>query len=215
MKRTAAIAFIVSLLLCACTQNKHTAQIPVVGEAVDSAAIAQDTLGQKSLEESYEYAHTVVVSPTLVYDVRAYGGPPSHGEYCIIRRAADNKPDTVVHGTRFGVIVNTFTADLDSNGEEEVYIVTRRTVKGSPSYVSGFEFSNTGKPRAINFGSISKTNINDTTLLDPNFPADTIFIDHRVLVKMTSAHMKTSPEVFLDDYYTLKNGKVRLTNNFF
>jgi hypothetical protein len=185
-----------------------------VGEAIDSEAIAKDTINQKNIESSYEYAHTLIVSPWLAYDVRAYG-PPSHGHYCIIRRGANNKPDTVVQGERFGIIVNTFTADLDRNWEEEVYIVTRRTAKGSPSYITGFEFSSTGKPRAINFGPPSKSNINDTTLLDPMFPADSIFIDYGLLVKTTSARMKTSPQVFLTEPYELKNGMVGRTNLLF
>jgi hypothetical protein len=142
MKKTAAIACIVSLLLYSCNQNKPAeSQIPVVGEAIDSAAIAQS---------SYEYAQTVIVNPKLVYDVRAYGGPPSHGEYCIIRRGADNKPDTVVQAERFGIIVNAFTADLNNNGKEEIYVITQSADTDRLGNVIAFEFDGHGKSTAIN-----------------------------------------------------------------
>jgi len=156
MKRTAAIACIVSLLLYSCTQNKPASHIPVVGEPIDSIAIGQDTLQQKSIESSYEYAQTLIVSPKLAYDVRAYGGPASLGEYCIIRRGADNKPDTVVQEKRLGSIENAFSGDLNHNGKEEIYVVF-----GHPStYVSvcikGFEFDKNGAKTAIDFGSPRK-----------------------------------------------------------
>ena len=191
MKRTAVIAFIVSLLLYSCNQNKPTTKIPVVGEAVDSASIAQDTLQQKSIEESYEYAQTVVVSPKLVYDIRAYGGFASHGEYCIIRRGADNKPDTVVQAARFGVIVNTFFADLNDNGEEEVYVVMKKTSAGASSYVSGFEFDKEGAADPLIFGDSSKTfTINTPVPYETaQLSVDSIFVRDNMLLK----HYSTNP----------------------
>jgi len=150
MKIPAVILALTSLLLTACNQNKPAeTPIPVVGEAVDSAAIAQDTLGQKSLDASYEYAQTVVVNPKLVYDVRAYGGPASHGEYCIIRRGADNKPDTVVIAKRSGVFASSFAADLNNNGKEEIYIITQSADSIRSENIIGSEFDQKGKATAV------------------------------------------------------------------
>ena len=181
MKKTAVILSILSLLLNSCNQNKQTSQTPVVGEAIDSEAIARDTINQKNIESSYEYAHTLIVSPKLAYDVRAYGGAASHGEYCIIRRGADNKSDTVVQAERFGIIVNAFTADLNGNGKEEIYVVMRNTSYGASSYVIAFEFDKTGRPTPLTFeGKDLKTtfpldsaylfrNISDTTFVRGKF----------------------------------------------
>ena len=181
MKIPAVILALTSLLLTACNQNKPAeTPIPVVGEAVDSAAIAQDTLGQKSLDASYEYAQTVVVNPNLVYDIRAYGGPPSHGEYAILRRGADNKADTVAVGERFGTIVNAFTADLNHNGKEEIYVVMRTPQKNASSYIVAFEFEKKGNATPLKFkdgqieegGNIDKPSIyNDNGIVS----SDTIY----------------------------------------
>jgi hypothetical protein len=206
MKKTAVIAFIVSLLLYSCNQNKPASQIPVVGEPVDSVAIANDTTQQTSLEESYEYAQSVVVSPKLVYDVRAYGGPPSHGQYCIIRRGADNKPDTVVQRERFGVIVNAFTGDLNKNGKEEIYLVTRKTEPYSTSEVIAFEFDQAGVASPLSF---EKAGINFSTHEDTIHPkSDSIFIISKTHVLMKKYLKGNNP--FMDHAYDLIGTKFGL-----
>ena len=186
MKKTAVILSILSLLLNSCNQNKPTANIPVVGEAIDSSAIAQDTLQQKIMDGSYEYAQTVIISPKLVYDVRAYGGPASHGEYCIIRRGADNKPDTVVQKERVGAIINAFTGDLNNNGKEEIYVVLRKPNSKTASYISAFEFDKNGRATAITASSSPELNItlNDQPHNDSLYPkGDTIFLKGNLLIK--------------------------------
>ena len=100
--------FALVFLLSSCTQNKN--QIPVVGD-LDSSAIAIDTTMQKGIESSYEYSKTLTVNEKLVYDVRAYGGPASQGEFAILRRGADNKTDTVVKEKRDGIIADVFLKD--------------------------------------------------------------------------------------------------------
>ncbi len=214
MKKTAAIAFIISLLLYSCNQNKPTSKIPEVGEAVDSASIALDTIQQKSLEESYEYAQTVVASPKLVYDVRAYGGPPSHGEYCIIRRGADNRPDTVVQGERFGVIVSAFTADLNDNGNEEIYIVSRKTTPGTSSYVTAYEFDEKGVPSALIFGDSSKTFTINTQIpyerIQTNI--DSIFVRGNMLLKYYATNPVTKSSA-LTHGWKLEGNKFVLVRN--
>jgi hypothetical protein len=182
MRIPAVILALVSLLLTACNQTKPTSQIPVVGYAVDSAAIAQDTLQQKSIEQSYEYAQTVVVNPKLVYDVRAYGGPASHGEYCIIRRGADNKPDTVVQTKRKGIILKAFTADLNKNEKEEIYIVMREAHSGASCFVEAYEFTKEGKPTSIDFDS-GDISINTAVPFDTLTKRDTIYVQGDRLVK--------------------------------
>ena len=185
MKKITAIVIIFSLLLNSCTQNKPASQIPVVGEAVDSAAIALDTIQQKSIESSYEYAQSVVVNPKLVYDIRGYGGPSSHGDFAILRRGADNKADTVAKGERKGIIVNAFKGDLNINGREEIYIVMRNPTPFATSYVSGFEFDDKGNATPIAFGDPDKVgtingaiphNANDTL-------ADTVYKHNNELIK--------------------------------
>jgi hypothetical protein len=100
------------LLLNSCNQNSNRA--PEVGE-IDTTAIAQDTSMQKGFESSYEYAKTLVVHEHLVYDIRAYGGPASSGEFAIIRRGADNKSDTVVIEKRNGAIEDAFLKENHLN----------------------------------------------------------------------------------------------------
>ena len=99
-------------LFSACNQNQI--QIPVVGN-LDSSAIALDTTMQKGIESSYEYSKTLTVNEKLVYDVRAFGGPASQGEFAILRRGADNKSDTVVKEKRDGIIADAFLNDKELN----------------------------------------------------------------------------------------------------
>lgn len=214
MKKTVAIIFFAPLFLNSCHQNKTSDKIPVVGEAIDSIAIAQDTIEQKIMESSYEYAQTLIVSPKLAYDVRAYGGPPSYGEYCIIRRGADNKPDTVVEAERFGVIVNAFTADLNKNGKEEVYVVMRRTHHNASSYVTAFEFDKNGKASPLVFGDSSKTfTINTPVPYDTIRPnSDTIFTQTDMLMKYYAHDENYSPDQ-LNHAWKLRGRNFELMHN--
>jgi hypothetical protein len=93
------------LCLVSCQNNQN--QIPVVG-SFDSSAIALDTVMQKGFESSYEFHKTLTVNEKLVFDVVAYGGPASKGEFAILRRGADNKSDTVMKEIRDGVIADAF-----------------------------------------------------------------------------------------------------------
>lgn len=123
--------------LVSCTQNKN--QIPVVG-SLDSAAIAVDTVMQKGFEASYEYSKTLTVNEKLVYDVRAYGGPASQGEFAILRRGADNKTDTVVKEKRNGIIAGTFLADSNKNKVMEVYVLVQNPLHESEKKLLKYEF---------------------------------------------------------------------------
>ena len=208
MKRITAIVFIISLLLNSCTQNKPATQIPVVGEAVDSAAIAIDTVQQKSIENSYEYAQTVIVNPKLVYDIRGYGGPASHGDFAILRRGADNKADTVAKGERTGIIINAFTGDLNINGKEEIYVVMRNPKPFAASNVSGFEFDEKGKATPLLFGDPNKIgSINENVPHNGSDSlADTIYKTNNRLVK---AYTLGKNEVLKYNYRLQGNKLVR------
>jgi hypothetical protein len=213
MKKTAVILYITSLLLYSCNQNKPSANIPVVGEAIDSSAIASDTDEQKNMESSYEYAQTIMVSPKLAYDVRAYGGPPSHGEYCIIRRGANNKPDTVVQEERRGTILNAFTADLNKNGKEEIYVVLKETGRGSASYISAFEFDKNGKATPLVFeGTDHKTTFPlDSAYLFKNV-ADTTFVRGEFLLR-SYVNDSTGKSKMLPQAWRLIGTKIVLVPN--
>ncbi|HLP49499.1 MAG TPA: hypothetical protein VK154_01380 [Chitinophagales bacterium] len=108
--------------LSACTSNKD--KTPVLGN-FDSLAIAMDTTLQLGLESSYEFHKTLNVNDTLVYDVVGYGGSAAKGEYAILRRGADNKTDTVQKGVREGYIAETFLADSNRNGAQEIYVIVK------------------------------------------------------------------------------------------
>jgi hypothetical protein len=142
MKYLSAIVIICSTILCACN-NKPQQQTDTVGE-IDSTAIARDTNMQESIDNSYEFATTLDISPALAYDVRAFGGPASRGEFAIIRRGVGNKPDTVAQGLRYGTIVNTFAADLNNNGQQEIYIVTQSTDGSLHEELIAFQFDDKG-----------------------------------------------------------------------
>ena len=124
-------------LVVSCQQNKN--QIPVVGD-LDSMAIAIDTVMQKGIESSYEYSKTLTVNEKLVYDVRAYGGPASQGEFAILRRGADNKTDTVVKEKRDGIIADAFLADSNKNKVMEVYVLIQNPIHESEKKLLKYEF---------------------------------------------------------------------------
>ena len=214
MKTEAAIIVLISLILTACTQHTPSDKTPVVGEAVDSVAIANDTVQQENIEGSYEYAQTIIVSPKLAYDVRGYGGPTSRGQYCILRRGIDNKADTVVQGERIGIIINAFTADLNKNGQEEIYVVTRKTGKGEASNVVAFEFNSSGKMTPLVFGDPNRTfTINTPVPYDTIRPnSDTIFADGDMLMKYYKHDNKYSPDL-LNHGWKLRNKVFELMHN--
>ena len=202
MKIQAVIVVLISLVLTACNQNKPSVQIPVVGDTVDAAAIAQDTFQQKSLESSYEYAQTVIVNPKLVYDIRAYGGPASHGAFAILRRGSDNKPDTVVLAERFGFIANAFTADLNNNGKEEIYIITQSADATRSENIIAFEFDGYGKSTAINvhFEADKTWNYQGR---------DSVFIDNKMIGRLFPFSDKNSrPIGWMRIKYRLNNNEL-------
>ncbi len=119
--------------LTACNQAPRQKEIPVIGE-VDSAFIAADTTMQLGLESSYEYQHTLVVHPKLVYDIIGWGTEYAEGEFAIVKRGADNKPDTVVKDKRIGIIENSMLTNLEENplkhAEPQVLLFMRQPGTG-------------------------------------------------------------------------------------
>lgn len=122
--------------LVSCSQNKN--QIPTIG-SIDSTAIADDTTMQKGFESSYEFHKTLTVHENLVYDVIGYGGSSIKGEYVILRRGNDNKPDTVIQGIREGIIADAYLADSNKNKHEEVYVVLQNPADVSSKKVLRYE----------------------------------------------------------------------------
>lgn len=207
-------ALIASAIFCSCTQNKPENKITVVGEDVDSVAIAQDTITQKGLESSYEFSKSISVSEMLVYDVIGYGGPASKGEYTILRRSANNKPDTVFHAQRFGIIVNAFKGDLNNNGKEEIYVVMRKPRQGASSYVAAVEFDKTGHASILNFGDSSKEfTISSFTAYDTVKPnSDTIEI-HGNMITKSYVHDSKYSDDHLNHAWQLRENKFTLIHN--
>src|ERR1043165_674408 len=128
---------LVSCILCLSCQS-NTDKTPVVG-SLDTLGIALDTNMQKGFESSYEFHKTLVVSEKLVYDVVAYGGPVSGGEYAILRRGADNKADTVQKGKRSGAITDAFLADSNKNNRPEIYIVIQSPAGNTGKQIKKYE----------------------------------------------------------------------------
>lgn len=138
MKTLYFLSSVVCCLWCFTSCQNGQNKIPVVGE-LDTAAIAIDTIMQKGFESSYEFHKTLTVNPNLVYDVVAYGGPASKGEYAIMRRGADNKSDTVQKGNRDGIIADAFLADSNKNNKPEVYVVIQDPRNTSVNKVLKYE----------------------------------------------------------------------------
>ncbi len=126
------------IVLTSCSQNQKN--IPTVGN-LDTVAIALDTAMQLGFENSYEFHKTLVVHQNLVFDIIGFGGTATSGEYAILRRGADNKPDTVTKGTREGMIVDAYLADSNKNNREEVYIKLSKPGSDSQQRLIRFEVS--------------------------------------------------------------------------
>jgi len=139
MKNLLVSSILIATVLCSCSQKKQgEAKIVEVGD-MDSSAIAQDTSMQLAFENSYEYSKTLNVSKNLAFDVRAYGGSASKGEFAIIRRGADNKPDTIFKSERNGVIMDSWASDLNGNGEPEVMVITQTTGENKKASINAIE----------------------------------------------------------------------------
>ncbi len=144
MKKQVALILIVSVILSACNGGSNKNSIPETG-SIDSTAIAQDTSMQTAIESSYEYHKTLNASEKLVYDIIAYGGSATKGQYAIIRRGFDNKPDTIAQGERKGIIVNTFLADLNKNSDEDIYIILQSADSNKNHGVIVYEIDKLGR----------------------------------------------------------------------
>jgi len=157
MKGISFWGFIACIICFSCNRNPLKApDIPRVGN-FDSSAIAGDTVMQRNLEGSYEYAKTLNISPQLAYDVRAYGGAASEGDYAILRRTGSNLGDTIVQGKREGTFANAFAGDLNGDGKEEIYIIAQSTGTGAYGNVIAWEFDKTGKATSIHFPDPSQS----------------------------------------------------------
>ena len=152
MKSPYFILMIGTLLFSSCNQNQN--QVPELG-SIDSTVIAQDTVMQKAIESSYEYSKSLTVSEKLVYDVVAFGGPASRGEYAIIRRAEDDKPDTVAHENRNGIIANTNIDHLSKQGNPVILVEIEAADSTHEKMVNEFECPKKGKAIKLAVKSIS------------------------------------------------------------
>ena len=202
------LTLFISVIVCSCNQNKPKDQITVVGENIDSIAIARDTDQEAAIEGSYEFAKSLSVSENLVYDVKGYGGPPSRGEYAVIKRGADNKPDTVALGARHGIIINAFTADLNKNNSPEVYIIFQSADSFKKGSIIAYEFDKSGKTTNISVRDYSKAEVNEDYR-----GRDTIYLEHQMIVRQFPVFKKeNTPGACLKARYTLKNTELLLNS---
>ena len=185
MKCLSHIVFISSIVLCSCNQNPKSETPIVETGGIDSAAIAEDTAMQKSIDNSYEFATTVTISPTLVYDIRAFGGTASKGAFAIIKRGADNKPDTVEQGERQGKIVNAFAADLNNDKLTEIYMVTQSVDSGSFEDVIAYQFDETGLAKQLVVPKVTSEEIAAGYM-----GRDSIYIENNFLIRQFPAYKK-------------------------
>ena len=210
MNKQAIIIFIVSVILSACNNGSVKNSVPETG-SIDSTAIAQDTAMQTAIESSYEYHKTLNVSEKLVYDIIAYGGSASIGQYAIISRGADNKPDTVAHGEREGIIVNTFLADLNKNGNNEIYIVLQSVGSGSYGNVMSYELDKGGNATALSFPDTSKNNNPDGYMGKDSIYQEGAFLVRKFPVFKKNDAMCCPAGGKMSVYYTLNKNKFSIS----
>ena len=206
MKQLIFLSLIASFIFCSC--NRNTPKPPEVQQVgdFDSSVIAGDTMMQRNLESSYEYAKTLNVSGRLAYDVRAYGGPASEGEYAILRRAADNQPDTVAKGEREGIILDALLAHLNHNDEEEIYIITQSVGTGAYDNIIAWGFDKEGKAARIYFPDPA------ITAVAGYMGKDSFFIEHHLLVRRYPVYKESDANCcptggYMQEYYGLKDNK--------
>jgi hypothetical protein len=201
------IAMIISLAFCSCQQHQANNNIPQVGD-FDSAAIANDTVMQQAIESSYEYAKTLTINDKLVYDVVAYGGPASRGEYAILRRGADNKADTVVREERHGIIADAFTGDLNKDSRPEIYIVLQSADNMKAEIIAGYQFDKNGKVERITTPDYSKAEINEHYT-----GHDSIYLENQMIVRLfPEINSENKPAAWLKAHYALINNKLLLNS---
>jgi len=206
MKQLIFLSLIASFVFSSCNRNTpKPSEVQQVGD-FDSSSIAQDTMMQRTLESSYEYAKTLNVSGRLAYDVRAYGGPASEGEYAILRRAADNQADTVEKGKRQGIIVDALLAHLNHNDEEEIYIITQSVGTGAYGNVTGWGFDKEGKATRIYFPDPAKSAVRGY------MGKDSFFIEHHLMVRRYPVYKENDANCcpsggYMLEYYGLKDDK--------
>lgn len=143
------IFLLLSLTLSVLFSCNLSNQTPGEFGTIDTQAIAADTLMQKAIESSYEHHSTLIQNNKLVYDIIGWG-ETYKGQLAIVRRAADNRADTLVVSERRGVIQKTFITDLDADGGKEI-LVTLYNSSGKLDAISGCETSETASPLLLYF----------------------------------------------------------------
>lgn len=206
MKPIVFLSLFASLIFCSC--NRNTAKAPEAQQVgdFDSSVVAHDTAMQRTLESSYEYAKTLNVSGKLAYDIRAYGGSASQGEYAILRRAGNMGADTVAKGNREGIFLDAFVADLNHNGKEEIYIITQSAGTGGYGNVIGWEFDKEGKATALSFPDPAQSAVQGY------MGKDSFFIERHMMVRRYPVYKEADSNCcptggYMQEYYQLKEDK--------
>lgn len=133
-------------VLCSCNSANQT---PDGFGTIDTQAIAADTLMQKAIENSYEYHATLIQNEKLVYDVIGWG-ETYKGQLAIVRRAADNRADTLIVVERSGGVQKAFITDLDADGGKEVLVALYNS-SGKLDAISGCEVLEPASPLLLSF----------------------------------------------------------------
>jgi hypothetical protein len=206
MGRILFFSLFASCIICSCSRNTPKAPEAQQAGDFDSAAIAHDTAMQRTLESSYEFAKSINVTGQLVYDVRAFGGPASLGEYAILRTGGNMNADTVAQGARDGIFLDAFTADLNHNGKEEIYITTQSAGTGGYGNVIAWEFDKEGHSTALQFPDPSKTAVRGY------MGKDSFFVEHQLLVRRYPLYKEADSNCcptggFMQEYYQLRENK--------
>jgi hypothetical protein len=207
MKKLVFISIISCAIFLSCKQSKPEDKIVVVGENIDSAAIATDTTQQIAIDNSYEFFKSIPVSGNLVYDVIAYGGPRSEGEYAIIRRNTAGT-DTVAHNVRYGTIADVYVADLNKNNLPELYVIFQSADSLKKETPAVYEMDNYGK--SIN---IKTTGYNKAEKAENYRGHDSIYIQNEALVRQFPVYNKSgNATCIIKARYSIVKNELLLTN---
>ena len=156
--RFTSLPFILYILLSLCSCKPK----PKAGEVsfgdIDTSHIAADTSMQVNMDRSYEYQKPLPESDSVVYDFLAYDRPqPSNTrnwerKFLVIRRTGAGQ-DTIIRGSRNGVVGSIWLSDLDGDGHSEIMFYDHPFTSPAHVRLYAYEFDGTKRYHDIKFNS--------------------------------------------------------------
>ncbi len=125
--------------------------------AQQTAAVAPTATQAPKVMAPFRFHKTVEVAPGQYYDVLAWGrGSETVGAFEILRSDSATMKYTTTTGDLEGRIMEVFNADMDTDGNPEIFIHTQATDSTHAAKIFAFEYNN-AQARELDFPKLTRS----------------------------------------------------------